>query len=314
MPPLTNQPTRRQILRWGLTGGVLVVLPGTGLLGCGDSDEFGFVAAPTPTPIPSFLSPNELSTLTAVTARIVPTDASGPGAVEAGAANYIQLLLSVLPDEHSPGMVFAGGPFSNRNPFPDSATGTPSNHFPPDDFTHFMPLTRLQLLSWRVMLLGSAAVPGADFNDAVLGPTKGIRERYHSGLAEIQTKSTQMFGADFVALTSNQQDTVLGAIDSTFLDLITGHTLEGMFCAPEYGGNTNLTGWQLIKYDGDSQPLGYAIFDETTMEYKERPDKPTSTADPTDDMSGVDADTERFLKVLVRIAARQGGNTPFFTP
>jgi gluconate 2-dehydrogenase subunit 3-like protein len=301
-------------LRWGLAGGTLVVLPAGGLLGCGDSDEFGLVVTPTPTPVTSFLSPDEQNVLAAVTARIVPADDLGPGALEAGAANYINLLLSSLPDEHSPGMVFAGGPFSNRNPFPDPATGTPSSHFPPNDFTHFIPLTRTQLMSWRVQLLGTAAVPGADFNDAVRGPQIGIRERYRTGLSEIETKSTQMFDMPFTALAPAQQDMVLGAIDAAFLDLITGHTLEGMFCAPEYGGNTNLTGWKLVKYDGDSQPLGYAIFDESTMEYKERADKPTSTADPDDDMSGVDADTERFLKVLVRIAARQGGNTPFFTP
>jgi gluconate 2-dehydrogenase subunit 3-like protein len=311
---VTGQLTRRQVLRWGVAGGTLLLLPAGGLLGCGEGDEFGLAVTPTPTPVPSFLSPDEQNVLAAVTARIVPTDDSGPGAVETGAPRYINLLLSILPDEHSPGMVFAGGPFSNRNQFPDPATGTPSTRFPPNDFTHFISLTRLQLMSWRVQLLGSAAVPGADFNDAVLGPKTGIRERYRTGLSEVQTKSMQLFGSDFVALSSDQQDTVLGAVDASFVDLVTGHTLEGMFCAPEYGGNTNLSGWTLIKYDGDSQPLGYAIFDESTMEYKERPGKPTTTADMDDDMSGVDADTERFLKVLVKIAARQGGNTPFFTP
>ena len=198
-------------------------------------------------------------------------------------------------------MVFAGGPFSNRNPFPDPATGSPSSHFPPDDFSHFVPLTRLQLLSWRVMLLGSAAVPGADFNDAVVGPTTGIRERYRTGLSDIQTKSMQMFGADFVALTSDQQDAILAAADPTFVDLVTSHTIEGMFSVPEYGGNTNRIGWNLIQYDGDSQPLGYSIFDTATMTYNERPDKPNSTANPDEDFSGVDAGTDKFLRFLVRI-------------
>ena len=63
----------------------------------------------------------------------------------------------------------------------------------------------------------------------------------------------------------------------------------------------------LIKYDGDSQPLGYAIFDEGQMRYNERLDKPTSTANPDEDFSGVDATTQRFLSKLVLVVG-----TPHF--
>lgn len=300
--------TRRQVLRWGLAGSAAVVLPGSGLLGCGDNDAF--VGSVTPTA--SFLTPEELAVVTAVTGRIIPTD-DLPGAVEAGAANYINRLLSIVPDASAPaGNVYGGGPFSGRNPFPDPKTGMPSTTFPADNFTQFIPLTRLQLMSWRVRLLGSAAVPGADFNDAVLAPVIGIRDQYRAGIAAIQSKSTQMFGADFVALTPDQQDAVLKATElSKFRDLITAHTLEGMFCAPEYGGNTNRVGWDLIEYDGDSQPLGYSIFDETTMSYNERPDKPNSTANPDEDFSGVDATTQRFLHDLILVFSRMAG-TPHF--
>lgn len=297
--------TRRQVLRWGLVGGAAIVLPGSGLLGCSESEEF--FGTPTPTPPASFLTAEEQRVVTAVTARIIPTD-DLPGAVEAGAATYINRLLSIVPDDSSPaGNVYGGGPFSGRNPFPDPKTGMPSTTFPRDNFTQFIPLTRLQLMSWRVQLLGSAAVQGAGFNDAVLGPVIGIRDQYRAGIAEIQAKSTLMFGTDFVTLTPSQQDAVLAAIDKKFRDLITAHTLEGMFCAPEYGGNKDQTGWKLIKYDGDSQPLGYSIFDESTMSYNERPDKPNSTANPDEDFSGVDATTQRFLKVLVRLVG-----TPHF--
>ena len=304
--------TRRQVLRWGLAGGVAALLPGTGLFGCGDDIEQFGASSPTPTPVPPFLTEDELRTVTAITGRIVPTD-DLPGAIEAGAANYINLLLSALPDEQSPGMVFGGGPFSNRNPFPDSSTGTPSTRFPQDNFGNFLPLTRVQLLSWRVQLLGSAAVPGGDFNDAILGPTIGLRDQYRTGLAGIAATSQQMFGSDFPALTPSQQDTVLAAADQMFVTLITNHALEGMFSAPEYGGNTNLTGWTLIGYDGDSQPLGYSIFDTTTGNYNQRADKPNSTANPDEDCSGVDATTQKFLQLLVRLA-NIGEGTPYFPP
>jgi hypothetical protein len=302
--------TRREVLRWGLLGSAVALLPGTGLLGCGENDAF--LGNVNPVPSESFLTADELSVVTAVTARIVPTDEM-PGAIEAGAANYINRLLSVLPDEHSAGEVFGGGPFSGRNPFPDSATGSPSTQFPPDNFTQFIPLTRLQLMSWRVQLLGTAAVPGSDFNVPVLGPVIGLRDQYRAGLASIQSKSQELFQADFAALTPDQQDAVLGKISQDFVDLLTGHTLEGMFCAPEYGGNTNGVGWGLIGYDGDSQPLGYSIFDESTGSYNERPGgmQPTSTANPHEDCSGVDAATQKFLRVLVSVA---NPGTPSFAP
>ncbi len=296
--------TRRQVLRWGLVGGAAAIIPGSVLFGCGEDDTTPTpvatpTAAPMPTPVPSFLSADELQTLRAVTARIIPTD-DQPGALEAGAANYIDRMLAVAPDESSAGMVFAGGPFSGRTPFPDTSTGTPSTNFPPDEFAVFVPLTRLQLLSWRVRLLGSAAAPGSDFNHGVLPPVIGWRDQYRTGLASIQSHSQQMFSADFSTLTPQQQDQVLAAVDSTFRDLVTEHTLEGMFSAPEYGGNTDTIGWKLIGYDGDSQPLGYSIFNATTMTYEERADKPNSTANPSEDFSGVDTATQQVLSALVR--------------
>jgi hypothetical protein len=152
-----------------------------------------------------------------------------------------------------------------------------------------------------VQVLGSAAVAGSDFNAGVLQPVIAWRERYRSGLAAIQSQGQEMFGADFPALTAEQQDRTLKASDQKFISLITDHTLEGMFCAPEYGGNKDRVGWTLLGYDGDSQPLGYSIFDETTMSYKERPDKPNSTADPDEEFAGVDAVTEQFLRGVVRV-------------
>jgi gluconate 2-dehydrogenase gamma chain len=44
------------------------------------------------------LDPGQLKTLEAMVARIVPADATGPGALEAGAANFIDLQLGGHPD------------------------------------------------------------------------------------------------------------------------------------------------------------------------------------------------------------------------
>jgi len=282
--------TRRQVLRWGVAGATALMLPAVGLPGCGDEDHF----------TSGFLTPEEKDVLSALVARVVPADDT-IGALDAGAITYIDRLLASVPSDADPrGVVFAGGPFSGRNPFPDDSSGTPSTHFPPNDFARFLPLTRLQRMSWRIRLLGSAAVPGADFNAEVVGPVIGWRDQYRAGLAAIQAQSRALFQADFTALTPEQQEAVLGAADPDFLDLVFDHTVEGMFSAPEYGGNTQGRGWALIRYGGDSQPLGYSIFDASAKEYRSRADKPSDTANPDEDMSGVGPATDRFLRVLVR--------------
>lgn len=114
--------TRRRVLRWSIIGGALVIVPTGTLIGCGDDDNSRprptpTVVPPTATPTPGFLTDEEERVLAAVSARIIPTD-DLPGAAEAEAANYIEILLSELPDESAPGRVFAGGPFSGRTPFP----------------------------------------------------------------------------------------------------------------------------------------------------------------------------------------------------
>ncbi len=296
--------SRRQALRFGLAGSAALLLP-LGLLSCGDDDaSLAGLPPPSPTATPTpqqFLTGSERDTLRALVGRIVPTD-SGAGAIECGANDYIDRLLTLLPDaiDNKAG-VYAGGPFSGRAPYPDPHNGTASDRFPPNDFVNFIPLNRLQLLSWRAHLLGSAAVPGAGFNDAVLGPRVGLRDRYRNGIKLLNDASQNMFGKTFAALDATQQDEVIDVADEQFVDLLTGHTLEGMFCAPEYGGNHNLAGWNLIHYDGDSQPLGYAIYDETAGVYRERSDKPLSTTNPGEDFAGVSAETQQFLRFLVRI-------------
>src|SRR5579884_3369455 len=100
-----------------------------------------------------FFTRHERATLRALVDRIIPPDRD-PGAAALGAEDYIEGLLTAL-DRHRP-FVFAGGPFSNRNPFPDNTDGTPSHHRPHDSFRRFLPLTRLQTLYWRAQLFRSA--------------------------------------------------------------------------------------------------------------------------------------------------------------
>ena len=86
------------------------------------------------------------------------------------------------------------------------------------------------------------------------------------------------------------------------------HTIEGTFAAPEYGGNVGLVGWQLARWDGDSQPLGYSFYDEAAGAYRDRADKPTSAPTPGD----APEDFDRRVVSLLEIAALGSGGMRFF--
>src|SRR5437867_12109113 len=80
-----------------------------------------------------FLTRHEFATLQALCDRIIPPD-TDPGAAALGAAVYIGRLLTAFDRRARVPLIFAGGPFSNRNPFPDNDTGQPSRKRPKNAF------------------------------------------------------------------------------------------------------------------------------------------------------------------------------------
>jgi hypothetical protein len=57
----------------------------------------------------------------------------------------------------------------------------------------------------------------------------------------------------FIRLNEADQDAVLIALekeDPGFFNMVRGHTLQGMFGDPYYGGNAGFAGWDLIGYPG----------------------------------------------------------------
>jgi gluconate 2-dehydrogenase gamma chain len=99
---------------------------------------------------------------------------------------------------------------------------------------------------------GAAEAHAADYIDhALSGALEGSRQAYAKGLAAIDSVSQQKFQTTFVRLTPSQQDAALtGVQDTPFFNLVRGHTLQGTFCDPIYGGNANFVGWDLIGYPG----------------------------------------------------------------
>ncbi len=176
-----------------------------------------------------WLSDDEFETLGAACDRLIPADDKGPGALACGAPEYIDGLLGAFASD--PPRIWAGGPTSGR-------------HGGEAAFARFHPLTALDELAWRMRIEGSRGLPEREFN----GPVVGLQQRYREGLAAL--------GEGFAALPPDEQEARLRARPD-FTDLLFGHVCEGMYGAPEYGGNRGGAAWRAIGFDGDVQPRGW---------------------------------------------------------
>jgi Gluconate 2-dehydrogenase subunit 3 len=178
--------------------------------------------------MPIWLSEDEMTKLRRVVDRLIPAG-DGPGALEAGAAEYIDGFLGAF--MFDPPRIWAGGPTSDR------FGGR-------DGYSEFHRLSAIDELSWRTRLEGSLGIPEREFN----GPVVGLQEIYREGLARL--------GADFISCEPEECDRRLRA-EREFLGIVFPHVCEGTYGAPEYGGNRGLCGWASIDFAGDVQPRGW---------------------------------------------------------
>ncbi len=179
--------------------------------------------------MPVWLTDVEYRILAAACDRLIPADET-PGAREAGVPDYIDMLLGAFLVD--PPRIWACGPTSGRH----GGAGT---------FDRFHRLSELDELAWRTRIEGSAGRPEREFN----GPVVGWQDRYRRGL--------EALGPGFDRLPPDEQDERLRREES-FTELLYEHCCEGMYGAPEYGGNRSLLGWRGIDFAGDVQPRGWS--------------------------------------------------------
>jgi len=192
-----------------------------------------------------FLDAGQLAALRALCALLIPgpPDDPDPGAVEAGVPEYIDLLLGAFAE--TPPRVFAGGPFSLRHGGGENA------------FAHFLALDAIEERVWRTRIEGSQGRPEREWN----GPVTGLQQIYTEGLAPLDAAARRWFGASFAELHRWQARLLLafgGGELRAFADVVFEHALEGMYGAPEYGGNRGEVGWGFTRWPGDHQPHSYA--------------------------------------------------------
>jgi gluconate 2-dehydrogenase gamma chain len=93
------------------------------------------------------------------------------------------------------------------------------------------------------------------------GALRASLGQYRAGLAALDTYCNSSRGADFTELSETDQDAVLaemqdneapgfGDNSAQFFNLVRGHTIQGTFSDPFYGGNADFVGWDMIGYPG----------------------------------------------------------------
>ncbi|MQA92569.1 MAG: twin-arginine translocation signal domain-containing protein [Gemmatimonas sp.] len=206
--------SRRDLLKGVGAAGAAAILPGKVDEGSAQPASPGagtdpgrarsFAEVPRPRRLEN-LTADEADTLEAIMARLIPADDLGPGAVEAGALNYL-----------------------------DRALG---------------------------------------------GFLAGEREEYGLNLAALDRYCLSSRGAPFVELSTTDQDSVLIDLEggsatgsgagftgssASFFAMVKGHTWQGMFGDPYYGGNAGFIGWDLLRYPGVR--LGVSAADQQRLE------------------------------------------------
>jgi hypothetical protein len=215
------------VRRRAVIGALPVVAASAAVLGASGCTSSSGSAAPRTW---RFFTAHQAAVVEDATARIAPgpsddpAEAGHPGAREADVTGYIDSMLAALAtlDGAAP-MVFAGGPWSNRH-----TSG-------PDLMARFVTLDPVARIAWRRRL--------TDW-----------QRQYRQGIATLD----KLAGGDFTKASATAQDKILaGSGASSFTSLLFEHTIEGLYAAPEYGGNQNLVGWKDIGFPGDIQPRGY---------------------------------------------------------
>jgi len=214
---------RRRVLKTAGLAGLAVLLPPELLAACSTPASKGGAEGHRFL----FFDAHQASVVEEATARLIPgphddpLEKGHPGAREANVTQYIDIMLGAL--TVSPPKVFAGGPYSDR-------AGAPI-----DEMARFLHLTAAQLRAWRTRLAG-------------------LRSQYREGVKTLD----KMAGGDFTTLGAYRMDEILAQDPGGFMSLMFGHAIEGMYSAPEYGGNADLVGWHEISWQGDRQPIGYS--------------------------------------------------------
>ncbi|HET7524260.1 MAG TPA: gluconate 2-dehydrogenase subunit 3 family protein [Acidimicrobiales bacterium] len=188
----------------------------------------------------------------------------------------------------------------NVNGQPSSHPETfPPDSFYSGGQLHSLPLTRIQKLVWYAQLYGTSSLPLGDkvmgkwagqvADGTIPGvPSDGLRKIYQDGLDALDAWSRTVTGQHFAEATPQQQDLMLTAVGNAILGavappitsnlpstfpqvappaaaqalypVLVTHTFQACYGLPEYRQLDANPLWELIGFDGDTQPLGNSVY------------------------------------------------------
>lgn len=194
-------PSRRTFL----IGGAALLTASLLLAGCGGGEATRTATAPR------FLDTNERSFVRAAVDRLIPADALGPGAAEAGVDAFIDAQLA--------------GPFGQASGIYMQAPFRLGSK----EQGYQLPFTPAQI--YRI---------------GIQRVDEHCRKAHGNAFARLQPEQQDEILHD---LENGKID--LGEIPSTnFFNLLLQNTKEGFLADPIYGGNRDFAGWKLIGYPG----------------------------------------------------------------
>ncbi len=189
------------------------------------------------------LNPKEQTIVKAIAETIIPTDASGPGADEAGVIYFIDHMLAG--NYGKGGNMFLQGPFVTPQTTPVTVGGI--------DYSGGTIMPRLQA--------------GTAYQYAF-----NPREFWRRGLVFLEDYSNSAYKGAFESLTIDNRTKVLqdlfdgkptnfeGPTPAEFFNELHDMVVAGFWADPLYGGNIGMVGWKLIAFNanywGDDINLG----------------------------------------------------------
>lgn len=160
-----------------------------------------------------FFTPAERETVDAITARLIPSDETGPGAREADVVTFI--------DRQLGGFYGEAPHWYMQGPFPEE---------PLDTQGYQLPQTPAQL--WRDGLAALDAHCRQAFSDRGFAElTEDEQDEVLAGLKEGEIE-------------------LEGVSGEAFFGFVHEMTIEGFFCDPIYGGNRDMAGWRYVGFPG----------------------------------------------------------------
>ncbi len=168
------------------------------------------------------LDVDEARVVQAMTARIMPSDEVGPGAVDTGVVYFI--------DRQLAGAWGFGENFYLEPPFKNRYAGAKPNQ------GYQSRLTPRELYKFAIDWTNDYA-----------------RQEYGAAFIDLSADEQDQVLLD---IQNNEPDNFQSIFPEEFFELLRQNTLEGMYCDPAYEGNRNMAGWKMKEFPGSPGALG----------------------------------------------------------